>query len=782
VEYEKISPHAIDALLITEDVRFHKHCGIDLRALIRVGFKNFILGKESAGGGSTISQQLAKLLYRRPDMTKMWAPRKFLTLVLSKLKEWITAVKLERSYTKEEIIAMYLNKFEFVNGAHGLEAASQIYFGISQDSLQISQAATLIGMLKNPSFYNPNKYPDRCKERRNTFLQLLAEGGKISMKEFNDLKDKPIDMSGFDRKDQSEGPAPYFRAELTKWLKDLLASNGFKKSDGSNYNVYTDGLKIYSTIDLNYQKHAEAAVFEHMQWNQERYWTHWKNKDPYTYQTDTDQRVYRKKILILQAKASDRYINLQKKFLGPWTEEAEKILKDAPLTDEIISKMQEIASGKITWSHLTQDQTIEIAHQERYQKLIKNELWKKITTAYNALQKAFEIEFANPTKMTIFDYSKSRRKDVVMSPMDSVIYHRKHLQAALLAVEPTSGHVKAWVGGPDHSYFKFDHCTMRRPVGSTLKPFVYTQAMAVQGISPCQEFDDIRYTISPGESGFKLNEVWSPDNSTETFTGNKYNLYHGLLYSKNSITIKLMKEMGTVNLLRDLLHNVGIDKNTRMPNGQLAVPDVPALCLGAADLTLLEMTGAYTTFANNGTYVQPIFVSRIEDKTGKVIYQATPNRKPAINPLYNAVMVDMLTNNCKGMFSMNVKSRVGGKTGTTNDFADGWFMSICPTIITGVWTGGDDKWIRFTTLDEGQGYIMARPIVELFLQKLEKDKNCDYDETIGYPTPPPGFYDLVNCAKHKTISVQEEKNIKINHKKKLEEQKLLKDDFDENEF
>ena len=371
--------------------------------------------------------------------------------------------------------------------------------------------------------------------------------------------------------------------------------------------------------------------------------------------------------------------------------------------------------------------------------------------------------------MKIFDYENGGEKEVEMSPFDSVRYHKMILQAGFLVLESNTGHIKAWVGGVDHKYFKYDHATMRRSVGSTMKPFVYTQAIAVQGISPCQEFDDIQYTIAPGDAGFEVNQEWSPANANEEFTGNKYNLFHGLLYSKNSITVRLLKEMGTVALIRDLMNNLGIDKNLRLENGRLAIPNSPSICLGAVDLTLMEMTGAYSAFGNNGTYVQPIFISRIEDKNGKVIYQGIPNRKTAINPLYNAVMLEMLKNNVGGKFALQIKTKIGGKTGTTNDYADGWFMGVTPNLITGVWTGGDDKWIRFLELNDGQGYVMARPISELFFQKLENDKSLQYDYKADFPTPPAGFSELIDCEKYKHIRPADERRSLLRNKLKNEE-------------
>jgi penicillin-binding protein 1A len=740
--------------------------------LARVGIKTLLFRRENAGGGSTITQQLAKLLYKRPDMSEMSTIVKISNLALIKLKEWITAVKLEKSYTKEEIMSMYLNKFEFINGAHGIEAAAQIYFSKNQDSLTIPEAATLIGMLKNPSLYNPKRFPEKCKQRRDLVLDLMANAGYMDQAALLQFKASIVDMSAFERKTQSEGPAPYFRAELTKWVKNLLKQENLKKADGTEYNIYTDGLKIYTTIDLTYQKYAEEAVTEHMKVNQNRYWNVWKNKDPWTYEANDDQKKLRAAILESQTKASDRYMSLRNKILGPILLTVEQKYPGLVMSDIVIKALDSIKTNALTWRAATEADKINIAHQDKYHRLINSNLWTDVSKTYIALQAAYNMEFATPVKMKVFDYNAAGEKEVEMSPFDSVRYHKMILQAGFMATDPSTGYVKAWVGGLDHKYFKYDHNTMRRSVGSTIKPFVYTQAMAVANIAPCQQFDDIQYTIAPGDAGFEVNQEWSPANATEEFTGNKYNLFHGLLYSKNSITVKLLKEMGTVTHIRDLLHNLGIDKNLRLENGRLAVPELPSICLGAVDLTLIEMVGAYGAFSNSGTYVEPIFVSQIENKNGKVIYKAIPDRKPAINPLYNAIMVSMLRNNVGGRFAMRIKSKIGGKTGTTNDYTDAWFMGITPTLVTGVWTGGDDKWIRFLSLDYGEGYTMARPISEKFFQKLENDASCGYNFKANFPQPPPGYDQLVNCEKYKYIRPGTEHQTSLKNK-------LKNDEFDE---
>ena len=774
VEYGELSDHIKNALLSTEDDRFYKHAGIDLRALLRVGFKTVILRKEHSGGGSTITQQLAKLLFSRKNIADKSGISRSAALVIVKLREWIVAVRLERRYTKEEIMAMYLNKFEFINGAHGIQAAAQIYFGKDQADLELSEAATLIGMLKNPSLYNPVRFIQRCVERKNVVLGLMKDHGYLSKTEWEAELSKPVDMSAFRQSQQSDGPAPYFRAELTKWLKAVLDQPHIRKADGSAYNIYTDGLRIYTTIDLNYQKYAEEAVIEHMEKNQNRYNRAWKGKDPWTYEADDYQKVLRQSIFESQLKASERYLALREKYLGEIISLCQNKFGPIPLNDNVIKSLMNIHSLTATWTKEIGEGRIDGNHHAAYQKLLESEISGSLIQAYKALQEEWSVQSTRTVNSKIFDYVSGFERDTLISPVDSVRWHRRMLQAGLLAIEPYSGHVKAWVGGVSHKYFKFDHVTMRRAVGSTIKPFVYTQAMALQKISPCQQFDDIQYTISPSDPGFHVDKEWSPANADERFTGNKYNLFHGLLYSKNSITVRLLKEMGTVGPVRDLLHNLGIDKNLKLPDGRLAVPEFPSICLGAVDLTLLEMTGAYTAFANSGTYTRPVFVTRIEDKQGRVLFKATPERKSAINPVYNAVMLEMLRNNVGGHFSLRVKTPVGGKTGTTNDYADGWFMAVTPSLVIGSWVGGEDKWIRYLTLDDGQGFVTARPMSELLLQKLENNKNSGYDSTQKFPSMPAGAEELLNCAKFKQISVEAERSA-------LLRSKLKKEEFD-NEF
>ena len=626
-------------------------------------------------------------------------------------------------------------------------------------------------MLKNPSLYNPRRFPEKSKERRNTVLNQMYKSDYLTKAQRDSLSTIEVRMDQFDRKSQSDGPAPYFRSELTKWLRDLFIKEGIQKPDGTNYNIYTDGLKIYTTIDLNFQRNAEEALKEHMKWNQNRFWRVWKNRDPWTYDADKHQKQVRADVLERRIKASDRYLNMRDGHLGEITEKIREKEENLPLSDNVIKALLDIDSKTISFKDAITEDRLNPSYEKAYKKLLESDDWLQLKSKWEELVKEYETVFSQKVRMNVFDYEKGE-VDTLMSPIDSVRYHNMHLQGSLLSVDPHTGYIKAWVGGIDHKYFKYDHVNSRRAVGSTIKPFVYTTAIALQGMSPCQEFDDIQYTIAPGDANFNLQQEWSPANANGEFTGNKYNLYHGLLYSKNSITVRLVKEMGNVRVIKELLNNVGIDTELELENGQKAVPELPSICLGAVDLTLYDMAGAYTTFANNGTYTQPIFVTRIEDQNGRIIYTGIPKTQNAINPLYNSVMVDMLQNNVGGRYGMGLKSKVGGKTGTTNDYSDGWFMGISPNLVTGIWTGGDDKWIRFLTLDNGQGYVMARPIFEKYMRKVEKDTAINFNTQVDFAAPPSAFYDLINCEKYKTVLPEDEQS-------QIQEQNKGRDEFDE---
>lgn len=770
VPYDSLSTKITKALYATEDVRFSKHSGIDFKALGRVAFKSILLGQDSGGGGSTITQQLAKLLFDRPNLGDKGKLGRAYALLKIKLKEWITAVRIEKNYTKEEIVAMYLNKFEFINGAHGIQAAAQTYFGKNQQDIAQEEAAVLVGMLKNPSLYNPIRFPDKALDRRNVVLSQMYRYDYLTTEEKDSLSALLLDMSNFVRENHNDGLAPYFRSELTKWLKNLFESDGPLKPDGSKYNIYTDGLKIYTTIDPIYQAHAEAAMREHMKEVQDRYWVRWKGMNPYILQADQRKQELRKASLMRRVYDSKRYENLFNRSIGSIVEQINEKYRGVNISRYKLPLLIDFDSTE----DLIQNSLISSKDEGNYRKLLLSKDWASLQKQWQAFNILYEEEFMKEIEMKVFAYNEEGEEVKTMSPFDSVEYHLRHLQTGILAVEPGTGYIKAWVGGTGFKYFKYDHVTTRRQVGSTIKPFVYSSAIAFQNISPCQTFDDIQYTIAPGESNFDLIDVWTPGNASENFTGNKYNLYQGLLYSKNSITVRLIKEMGTVEVLRNLLNNAGIDITQTHPSGDLVVPNLPSISLGAVDLTVKEMAGAYTTFANNGTYTEPIFISRIEDKNGKVIYRQIGAKNEALNPLYNAVIVDMLKNNVAGRYGIGIESEVGGKTGTTNDYTDGWFMGVTPDLVVGTWVGGDENWVRFFTLDAGQGSVMAKPFFIKFIQRLEADPESGYNSEKRFKQIG-GAYKYMDCTRYKRGEPEDER-------KEILKKKILKNEFEEEEF
>ena len=748
--FDSIHPLLVKTLLAVEDERFFDHNGVDYEALGRVAVKTLILGEKNSGGGSTITQQLAKLLYKRPEIKAVNSWKGKSKLVFTKIKEWVTAIKLEHTYTKEEIISIYLNKFEFVNGAHGLITAAQTYFGKSQKELNAEETAILVGMLQNPSYYNPVRFPGRTRVRRNEVLQRMADFKLISSRVADSLKEKQLVIGNFAREKPTEGPAPYFRNEITKIILDLLKEEGIRKPDGSAYNVFTDGLKIYSTLDLNIQAQAENAVAEHMKGIQKRYWEVWKNKDPLTYQADKKTSAQREEQFWKHIRNSDRYKMLRRIHLEPFL--------TANIADEYIERILSVESDQKDISTSLHLITSRPSVKKQIEEVLQNNQWASIKKSYLKYKEKVKQEFDTEVEMTVFDHEK-KRKTVRMSPRDSVMYHLQHMQAGLLALDPKTGFIKAWVGGLDYDYFKYDHCTTYRQIGSTVKPFVYATAMEHKGIKPCTYFPDIPYTIVPGEGKFNLSQEWKPDNSTETFTGNPYNLYHGLLYSKNSITVKLMKEMGDTQPLREMLGRSGMDIDKKLSTGELAVPLAPAISLGSLDATLFDMVGAYTVFVNDGVYSKPQIIKQIVDREGRVIYQGYSPKNKAMEPLTASVMLDMLENNCSKDWKFKFESRAGGKTGTTNDYVDGWFMGITPNLVVGTWCGGDERFIRFTSLDDGQGFTTARPLFQKFIQKVESEIP-DFDKKAAFPKKHPDFKKTTNCSHFKIIYPQQERYLR----------------------
>ncbi|MBK7408575.1 MAG: transglycosylase domain-containing protein [Saprospirales bacterium] len=742
VEYNELSPNLVNALIATEDERFYKHSGIDLEALGRVLVKTAILRQKSTGGGSTITQQLAKLLFTGKPATKLSAR------VVQKLKEWIIAVRLERRYTKEEIMAMYLNKFDFLNNGDGIKAAAEVYFSESQDSLNLVQSATLIGMLKNPALFNPIRRPDTVLHRRNVVLNQMERNGALTKAEYDSLKMLPLDIR-YRRTTHNDGLATYFRGEISKDVSAILNREEIRKPDGSNYNLYRDGLKVYTTIDPVIQKHMEIAMAEHMQSLQSKFDRHWKNLNPWTYkdkETTPAEMASRERKLSQLIRESDRYVALREEYLGQIAATLEADIEGLNLRDVDIDRMlrEEAKEGAI--KQMVKDNMITRRMESEYRSVLRSPYWGELKQKWDELQEAVKTTFETPVKMRVFTYeNESFEKDTVMSPLDSLKYHHHFLQIGSMAIQPSTGYVKGWVGGINYRYFKYDHVRTRRQVGSTFKPFVYATAIKQQGISPCFRVPDQPQTIFPGEGNFGLQESWTPSNAEGTYSGNLYTLKDGLKYSKNTVSVFLMKQLMDAEPVRDLINQMGIDKEAKYPNGRLVVPRAPSICLGATDLSVTEMTGAYTTFANNGIYHKPQYILRIEDRNGRVLYEEDPDERIALDEQSNFVMVEML----KYAANMGgLKSEVGGKTGTTNNFVDGWFMGITPSLVVGTWVGGDDRWIRFRSLDLGQGSVMAKPFFKALMVSLEKDPDAEYDTAARFAIPKGDLTIELDCTKY----------------------------------
>jgi penicillin-binding protein 1A len=633
VKYNELSPNLVNALIATEDARFMEHSGVDLKALFR-SVTGVLTGRTSAGGGSTLTQQLAKMQFPRENLSKF-------QLVFRKVKEWIIAVRLEKLYTKQEIMVMYLNKFDFLNLAVGVKSASQIYFNTSPDKLNIPQAAMLVGMAKNPSLFNPVRFAERTQQRRNVVLHQMVKYDYLPEKTYDSLKTQPLNLV-FRPEDHNDGLATYFREYLRdNFLKEWCLTH--KKENGKPYDIYRDGLKIYTTIDSRMQKYAEEAVSEHMTALQELFAKECKNKKnaPFAWNVNKDEI---KNIMQSAMHRSDRWHAMK---VGGKSEE------------EILQA------------------------------------------------------FKTPVKMTVFSWHGEI--DTTMTPYDSIKYYKSFLQTGFMAMEPQTGYIKAWVGGINHTHFQYDHVKIgKRQVGSTFKPFVY--ALAIQeGYSPCYRIPNVRTCITT-----EVGEEWCPDNSAgdEKFEGKILTLKVALANSLNYVSAALMKKFGP-NAVVNLAHRMGVTSH---------LDAVPALCLGVADISLYEMVGANSTFANQGTYVQPIFVTRIEDKNGKVLEEFVPNTEEVFNEEKAFVMCELM----KGVvqygtgsrlrYRYNLMNPIAGKTGTTQNNSDGWFIGFTPDLAAGCWVGGEDRAVHFNTTDQGQGASMALPIWGKFFQKVYADK------------------------------------------------------------
>jgi penicillin-binding protein 1A len=771
VTFGELNPHVAKALVATEDERFYEHSGIDFYALGRSGVKTLILGDKSAGGASTITQQLARLLFTGTRS------KSFTQAVFQKLKEWIIAVRLERKYTKQEIMVMYLNKFDFLYDSHGIIAASETYFGKSQDSLNIEEAAMLVGMLKNPSYFNPKRYEDRVKLRREVVMSQMVRNGVLTQTEYDSLRQLPLGLD-FKRKTHTSGLAQYFRMHLREYLKDVLNSDeAEKKPDGTSYDVYRDGLKVFTTIDPEMQKLAEEAMFEHMSKLQpkfNKYWTS-RSKNPWTYKDEetTDQEMEaRARKLEWLIRHSDRYSKLRGKYLDMKNLKAlTDKFDNLKMRDIDIDRMLSEESKKGSLTSLISRGIITKKMAAAYRKAMKSDEWKAVKKDWKKLQSAVTKEFDKPVKMRVFAYNKKMETDTTMSPLDSLKYHHNFLQIGSMSVDPRTGYVKTWVGGINNKYFAYDHVTSNRQVGSTFKPFVYATAIGQMGMSPCYEVQDLPQTIMPGDGEFYLKKEWTPDNSSGKFTAEIMTLKTALRKSVNTTSVFLMKQLHSTRPVRDLVKKMGIDADKQYPNGQKRVPEVPSICLGSCDLQVIEMAGAYTAFANGGKYIEPIFVTRIEDKNGRLIFSPNQDELQALEPEPNFVMVEMLKYVAQ---NVSLKSEVGGKTGTTNDFKDGWFMGITPNLVVGTWVGGEDKWIRFLDISHGSGARLARPYFTKFMKKLEASDKVDYDITATFPRPRYVNIEL-DCGEYASPNEEEEEETEP-------EDEFYEDAFGESDF
>lgn len=650
--YKDLPQNMVKALIATEDERFYSHSGIDVRGTLRaVAY----LGKK--GGASTISQQLARQLF-----TGVRSSNK-IEAITQKIKEWVISIRLERRYTKEEIIMMYLNIYDFNYNADGIRSASSIYFSKTPKDLTLQESAVLVGMLKNSSLFNPIRRPEMVTQRRNVVFQQMVRNELITQQESDSLKKLPLELN-FNPQSHREGLATYFRAYLRQWMKNWIQDN--PKPDGSNYNLYLDGLTIYTTINSKMQAYAEEAVSEHMTNLQEAFFE--QNID-----------------------------NPTAPFLEIEEEEAEKLLE---------------------------------------QSMRRSERWRKLKSR-GVSEETILHTFRQPTEMSVFSWKGEF--DTIMTPLDSIRYYKHFLRSAMMSMEPQTGHVKTWVGGIDYQHFQFDQVKQgKRQIGSTFKPFVYATAIDQLKISPCDSFPDGYYCVEPGKFG--SHEAWCPKNSGDKYVGMR-TVTNALANSVNTISARLIDKVGprpVVNLARDL----GIRSK---------IPTVPSIALGTADLSVYEMVGAYGAFANQGIYVKPIMVTRIEDKNGTVLFEAVPETKDVLSAESAYVTLKLLEGVTKSGSGVRLRHRgadetndvfknvvtgypyeftnpIAGKTGTTQNHSDGWFMGMVPNLVTGVWVGGEDRAAHFDGIAYGQGATMALPIWAVFMKKCYEDETLTVSE------------------------------------------------------
>jgi penicillin-binding protein 1A len=513
---------------------------------------------------------------------------------------------------------------------------------------------------------------------------------------------------------------------LTKWIKNILKQEEYRKPDGSLYNIYTDGLKVYTTIESSYQNHAEQAVSANIKAVQARYNRVWEGKDPWTYKANDEQKKIRKESLNNLIRQTKLYQSIKDKYMSKVFAKISAEVDDARFRDADVYRILKQEKDNTYLNSLLSRKYITKAQLNAYLGVLESPHYDELKSQWKKMDKHVRNAFSTKKKMKVYDYKTDDLITKTMTPLDSIKWHRQHMQSGMLAIEPSTGHVKAWVGGINHDVFQYDHINSNRQVGSTFKPFVYSTAIFMNGISPCWEVDDIQYSIPANDPNFGLTKKWEPANSDNKFSGQPMSLYQGLKKSKNSVSVYLMKELGNVEPVRNLAANMGIPKEK--------IPPYPSIALGTPELSLYDMTSAYASFANKGLYNKPVFVTRIEDKDGQVIYQSVPEQSKALPEDYNYVMVSMLKKAAE-FIAPQLSVEVGGKTGTTNDYVDGWFMGITPNLVVGTWVGGEDPWIRFRSLANGQGGVMARPAFLEFIKRLENDPSTRFDTTAKFEIP-----------------------------------------------
>jgi penicillin-binding protein 1A len=639
VELEQVSPNVVNALLATEDARFQQHSGIDPRATFRVFF-GLLTFDSGAGGGSTLSQQVARNLFALRNSREyrgLFHQIPGLRSLVIKTKEWIVAVQIERNYTKKEILMMYLNTVDFGSNALGIYTAANTFYSKTPDKLSITEASLLIGILQNPTFWNPVRKPERAIKRRNIVLGQMVKYGYLKKEDFDNLKEKPLGLH-YKPEDYTQGLAPYFRAYLKRDLEKIVEEKG--------YNLYTDGLKIYTTIDSRMQQYAEEAVIAHMQKLQDTFEEQWRGKNPWIDDNGREIKDYIER----EAKTTDRYREL-KEYYGD-NEDSVRIMMNKPVKMRVFS-----------WKH------------------------------------------------------KNFEKDTVMSPMDSIRYHKHFLHCGFMSMDPNTGDVKAWVGGTDFKHFQFDHVKQdRRQPGSSFKPIIYSAAIDLKGYTPCDEKVDEPVTFSKDEYG----QPWTPRNSTGVYTGQKLTLRRAIGQSVNTVSASLVKELGPQRIV-DYASRFGVDTKN--------MEAVPSICLGTQDVSVYELLGVYSTFVNAGVWTEPRYLVRIEDRNGKIIKENPPKTKAVLNDQIAYMMVHMLKGGvqepggtARGLqfYKCFANNEIGGKTGTTQNYSDGWFMGITQNLVSGGWVGGDDKRVRFRNY-LGEGARVSLPIWGMYMDKVYAD-------------------------------------------------------------